>query len=181
MLLIDNDGASEPPTVGHLPKRKAKATMSKVAATAAAAAAARAATLEARYVPPPTPPVGYPGGGAAHGATKARAGETLFSFINRGGMGRHAVCVDKAEQLIVDTPDWPAARVASLDWLRVGADPLMRSGFKLVTIESATGLAYAGSAVTAEYLVGGAGSSAAADPTIAFKKLTAKHIGTRAD
>ena len=92
-------------------------------------------------------------------------------------MGRHAVCVDKAQQLIVDTPDWPAARVASLDWLRVGADPLMRR-VKLVTIDSASGLAYAGSAVTAEYLVGGAGSSAAADPTIAFKKLTPKHIGT---
>ena len=114
-----------------------------------------------------------------NGAITAHAGETLAAFVNRGGVGRHAVTVDATERLIVDTPSaGVSSRAVTLDWLRIAGDPLMRR-VQLVTIDTATGLAYAGDSVLAEYLVGGAGSSAAADPTVAFKKLEPKHIGTR--
>ena len=114
-----------------------------------------------------------------HGATTAQPGETLAAFINRGGVGRHAVAVDATQRLIIDVPTGAEpSRAVTLDWLRIAGDPLMRR-VQLVTIDAGSGLAYAGDSVLAEYLVGGAGSSAAADPTFAFEKLEPKHIGTR--
>ena len=90
-----------------------------------------------------------------------RPRESLAAWIADGGTGQQNVLVDKAQQLIVDTPDSPSSRAVTLDWLRVDGDPLMRR-VQLATIDRATGLAYAGDAVTAEYLVGGARQLAAA-------------------
>ena len=114
-----------------------------------------------------------------NGAITAHAGETLAAYINRGGVGRHAVTVDATQRLIVDVSTGAEpSRAVTLDWLLTAGDPLMRR-VQLVTIDAGSGLAYAGDSVLAEYLVGGASSSAAADPTFAFKKLEPKHIGTR--
>lgn len=104
--------------------------------------------------------------------------ESLAAWIADGGTGHRNIAVDKSQRLIVDTPDAAeSSRAVVLDWLRVGGDPLMRR-VQVVTVDRATGLAYAGDSVTAEYLVGGAASSAAADPTFAMLKMTPKHIGT---
>ena len=99
--------------------------------------------------------------------------ESLAAWIAGGGEGQRNVAVNKSQRLIVDTPGVPSSRAVVLDWLRVGGDPLMRR-VQLVAVDRATGLAYAGDSVTAEYLVGGAGSSAGRRPDVRISQAHAE-------
>ena len=134
--------------------------------------AARQSLTVARYDLTPTRYEGDPM------TTLTKPPETLAAYIERGGTGQVNLGLDARQQLIVDTPDAAiSGRAVLLDWLAVRGNPVMRR-IQIVEVETATGIAYSGDAVLGEFLVNGAGSSAAADPGMNFRELKPKHVGS---
>ena len=110
--------------------------------------------------------------------TLTKPPETLADFLIDGGKGQVNLGLDARQLLVVDTPASALSGAAVLrDWLQVRGNPVMRR-VRFLEVDTATGLAYSGDSVAGEFLVGGAGSSAAADPAMNFREMTPKHVGS---
>lgn len=110
--------------------------------------------------------------------TLTKPPETLAAYIERGGTGQVNLGLNAREQLIVDTPTGAISGAAVLlDWLTISANPVM-SRIRILEVSTATGIAYSGDAVLGEFLVDGAGSSAAADPDLTFRELRPRHAAS---
>ena len=111
-------------------------------------------------------------------STLSKPPETLAAYIERGGTGQVNLGLDARQQLIVDTPSAAVSGAAVLtDWLQTQGHPVMRR-LQVIEVSTATGIAYTADSIAGEFLVDGAGSSAAADPDLTFRKLTPRHVGS---
>ena len=109
----------------------------------------------------------------------AKPAETLASWIGAGGEGIRNVAMDGSSlRLIVDTPAAAlSSRAVALDWLKVGAEPLMER-VTIVTVDRAGGLVYRGNSQAAGYVVPGSSNPAPADPVFKMLKMKPKLIAT---
>ena len=104
--------------------------------------------------------------------------ETLAAYVERGGTGQVNLGLDAHQRLIVDTPSAAVSGAEVLaDWLQTQGHPVMRR-LQVIEVSTATGLVYSANEVEGEFLVDGAGSSAAADPDLTFRELKPRHVGS---
>ena len=109
----------------------------------------------------------------------AKPAETLASWIGGGGEGIRNVAMDGSSlRLIVDTPAAAeSSRAVALDWLKVGAEPLM-SRVTTVTVDRSGGLVYRGDSQSAGYVVPGSSNPVPDDPVFKMLKMEPKLIAT---
>ena len=155
------------------PKRKAKAKP-RLTANEQVASLPRRQPLErraARYNnPTPTPtPTRYEG----------KHMSTLSEWIASGGEGMRNVGIDSSSlQLVVDSPAGAvSSRAVTLDWLKLGAEPIM-SRIQTVSITASSGITYRGDSVTAGYVVPGSSNPVPDDPVFKMLKMEPKLLAT---
>ena len=105
--------------------------------------------------------------------------ETLASWIGGGGSGLMNVAMDGSTlRMIVDTPTAAeSSRAVALDWLKVGAEPLM-SRVTTVTVDRSGGLVYRGDSQAAGYVLPGSSNPVPDDPVFKMLKMEPKLIAT---
>ena len=109
----------------------------------------------------------------------AKPAETLASWIGAGGEGIRNVAMDGSSlRLIVDTPAAAeSSRAVALDWLKVGAEPLM-SRVTTVTVDRSGGLVYRGDSQSAGYVVPGSSNPVPDDPIFKMLKMQPRLLAT---
>ena len=109
----------------------------------------------------------------------AKPAETLASWIGGGGSGLMNVAMDGSTlRMIVDTPvAAESSRAVALDWLQVGAEPLM-SRVSIVSVDRSGGLVYRGDSQAAGYVVPGSSNPVPDDPIFKMLKMEPKLIAT---